>query len=52
MNELTVKTLINQIHKEQDFVNIHKILIDYHPYDVADAFKRLDEEDRKKYTRR
>ncbi|MCI6716459.1 MAG: magnesium transporter [Mollicutes bacterium] len=48
MNELTVKTLINQIHKEQDFVNIHKILIDYHPYDVADAFKRLDEEDRKK----
>ena len=48
MNELTVTTLISQIHKEQDFVNIHKIIIDYHPYDVADAFIQLDEDDRKK----
>ncbi len=46
MNELIIEKLVNEIKNEQDSMTIHRIILDYHPYDVAFAFKRLNKEDR------
>ncbi len=47
MTDLEIKNLIEKIDVEKSPANLRKLLIDYHPYDLATIFKELSEQSRK-----
>lgn len=46
MKKVLIKKLIEQIKKETDLKKLHKLILDYHPYDIAIVFKSLLKEER------
>lgn len=46
MKKVLIKKLTEQIKKETDLKKLHKLILDYHPYDIAIIFKNLLKEER------
>lgn len=47
MNQIDIEKIIMKIKAEKENVDFRTLLADYHPYDIANIFEALDEDERK-----
>ncbi|MGM9899844.1 MAG: magnesium transporter [Bacilli bacterium] len=51
MNQFDIEKIVEKIRTEKDQCNLRSLLYDYHPYDVAQIFSELNEEERQLFYR-